>query len=87
MLGRLCLPEQPPPNSRVDPKSLVGFSEQKRGIPVAAFSSLGKCAGTALLGGARGRKLACGFPGILPFDPLRVLLHLHTIDYTVSTLY
>ena len=87
MLGSLCLLEQPPPNSRVGPKSLMGFSEWKRGIQVAAFSSLGKRAGTALLGGARGRKLACGFPGILPFDPLCVLLHLHSIDYTVSTLY
>ena len=42
MLGSLCLLKQPPPNSRVGPKSLMGFSERKRGIQVAAFSSLGK---------------------------------------------
>nr|CAI9697619.1 unnamed protein product [Rangifer tarandus platyrhynchus] len=69
------------------PEPLMGFSERKHGIQVAAFSLLGKRAGAAVLGGARGRKLACGFPGVVPFDPLRILLHLQSIDYTVSTLY
>lgn len=87
MLGRLCLHEQPPPNFRVGPESLTRFSARKLWIQVAAFSLLGKRAGAALLGGARGRKLVSGCPGILPFDPLRVLLHLYGIDCTVSTLY
>ena len=68
-------------------ESLTRFCARKLWIQVAAFSLLGKRAGAALLGGARGRKLVSGCPGILPFDPLRVLLHLYGIDCTVSTLY